>query len=142
VFFLVPFDLSTSTRRSYLIENTATQLYWGMEFARESQRFVGLKPDRHSHSLFLVPKNLLGAIWLQFAKIIECRSEIHRCVVCKNVFASGGGRQTARRADARCCSDRRFQNETFVEEKMGSGHSPLNDPITPRIESTRFCLVA
>jgi len=117
------FNVQTSVNR-YLLENTATQLYWGMEFAGESRRFVGLEPDRHSPSLFLVPTNLLGAIWLQFANMINSRCGMRRCIICGNLFAIGGGRQTARRKDARCCSNRcRWGQRKRARDLFREGYS-------------------
>jgi hypothetical protein len=94
------------TVNEYLHDHTGTHLFWTTEYAREKQRFVGLDPLHNKPSLYVVPKNLLGAIWLQFARMIDSGSEIQRCATCKVLFATGGGRQTARRTDALFCSNR------------------------------------
>jgi hypothetical protein len=110
-----------TTVNEYLYHHTATHLYFGLEF--KPPRFVGLDPGRHAPSLFLVPKNLLGAIWLQFAKIIDRRSAMQRCVTCRNLFAVGGGRQNARRGDARCCSDQcRWGRRKLARDLAREGH--------------------
>jgi hypothetical protein len=110
------------TINKYLQDHTATRLLWGMEFAKQSRRFANLDAERHAPSLMLIPKNLLGAIWLQFAKLIDSRSRMQRCVTCRNLFSIGGGRQNARRADARCCSDRcRWGQRKFARDLSKQG---------------------
>ena len=64
---------------------TSPQLLWD----EQTQRF----------GIYLRPKNLLGAIWNQFAQIIDARKEITKCEVCSTWFEKN-------RKDKRHCSDR------------------------------------
>ena len=68
-----------------LEELTSPQLLW----SEQARRF----------GIYLRPKNLLGAIWIQFAQIIDERKDIARCEVCGTWFERT-------RKDKRHCSDR------------------------------------
>lgn len=55
-----------------------------------------------SQSLAIVPPNLLGAMWLQFAQFASGAYQLKRCV-CGRYFQTGAGAQ--KRKDAITCSD-------------------------------------
>lgn len=53
----------------------------------------------------IVPRNLLGALWLQFALAIEGHRAYRRCAACQSWFEVSTA-QTGKRADAKFCSAR------------------------------------
>jgi len=56
-----------------------------------------------SQSLTIMPPNLLGAMWLQFAQFASGVYQLKRCEGCKRYFQTGAGAR--KRADAISCSD-------------------------------------
>ena len=60
-------------------------------------------PVAEAPRLQLMPKNLLNAIWLQFAEDLEGAPDLGVCNHCGTHFKRGPG--TGRRADARYCSE-------------------------------------
>jgi hypothetical protein len=56
-----------------------------------------------TQNLTIMPPNLLGAMWLQFAQFASGRFELKRCPGCGEYFQAGNGAK--RRADAITCSD-------------------------------------
>jgi hypothetical protein len=57
--------------------------------------------DNGDMFLFIQPRSLLGAMWLQFARAIDGDREYRVCPGCDRWFEIGGGQ---RRADAKACS--------------------------------------
>jgi hypothetical protein len=51
----------------------------------------------------LVPRDLLGGLWLQLALKLSGQTALRACLHCGRYFEAGVG--TARRADAKFCSD-------------------------------------
>jgi hypothetical protein len=64
---------------------------------------LAFTPDYHQRLIF-VPPNLLGAMWLQFARAVAGEFELYACDApgCGKFFQRGPG---GRRADATTCSD-------------------------------------
>ena len=60
--------------------------------------------DAAHPALFIVPKDLLSAMWLQFAQAVSAMTNLRRCNWCPTWFAYGTG--TGRRKSAHFCSDR------------------------------------
>jgi hypothetical protein len=56
-----------------------------------------------SQTLTIMPPNLLGAMWLQFAQFASGAYQLKRCPGCERYFQAGKGAR--RRADAVTCSD-------------------------------------
>jgi len=57
-----------------------------------------------SQALAIMPPNLLGAMWLQFAQFASGRYQLKTCPGCGKYFQAGEG--APRRADAITCSDK------------------------------------
>jgi hypothetical protein len=60
------------------------------------------KPDHHQRIVF-VPKNLLAAMWLQFAQAVTGEYQLRECKGCGEYFQIGPG---ARRGQTKTCSSR------------------------------------
>jgi hypothetical protein len=70
------------------------------------ERYVAIQLERDSSvaepKVFISPKNLLGAMWLQFALAVEGRKEFRTCAQCHEPFEVSLD-TTGRRTDARFC---------------------------------------
>ena len=66
-------------------------------------RFNRSWDDSHP-ALYIVPNNLLAAMWLQFAQAVSTQTDLRRCLHCPTWFTYGPG--TGRRKTAFYCSDR------------------------------------
>ena len=64
------------------------------------------KPDRTGLRLTYIPKNLLGAIWMQLALALGHDKRYPHCTYCKRPFEISLDKQTGQRADSIFCSDR------------------------------------
>ena len=62
--------------------------------------------DQESLQLSYVPKNLLGAIWLQLAFALGHEKQYPRCIHCKKPFEVSLDKRTGSRADAIFCSNK------------------------------------
>ena len=67
---------------------------------------LGWGPDRTGLRLTYVPKNLLGAIWMQLALALGHDKQYPHCTYCKQPFEISLDKQTGQRADSIFCSDR------------------------------------
>ncbi len=64
---------------------------------------LGFKLEDHSHHLAIVPENLLGAMWLQFARALDGNREYRACRHCGTWFEIGSGAASRAR---QFCSNR------------------------------------
>jgi len=89
--------------------------------------------DQTAVSVHLVPKNLLGAIWLQVASAIERESSFRQCVQCGTWFEVS---RQAGRSDKRYCSNacriraHRSRTEPSRESQRQTKH-PASKPRRP-----------
>jgi len=56
--------------------------------------------------VFLQPRSLLGALWIQFAAAVDSRKTFKNCAQCGAPFELSRTPETGKRSDARFCSDR------------------------------------
>jgi hypothetical protein len=63
---------------------------------------LGLDTEVAEARLFLVPKNLLGALWLQFSLAVEGRKQFRECAQCAEPFEVSVD-MSGKRSDARFC---------------------------------------
>jgi len=77
--------------------------------------------------LHFVPNNLIGALWVQFAKAIEGSKRYQQCGYCRTWFEAGGNRTA--RADKKFCSGTCKANAHLVKKdqarRMASRHVPV-----------------
>jgi hypothetical protein len=62
-----------------------------------------MDPEARRLRVFLAPRNLIEALWLQLAQVEATGSHLRICAHCGIAFEAG--KNTTRRADARFCSD-------------------------------------
>ena len=65
---------------------------------------IGKPSDSIHPTLYIVPKNLLSGLWLQFAQAVSANAKLRSCGWCSTWFRYGAG--TGRRKSANYCSDR------------------------------------
>jgi hypothetical protein len=63
-------------------------------------------PDAGRLTLALRPRNLLGALWLQFIQAVEGNAKFRKCAVCGEPFEVSGHRNRGKHAHAIYCSGR------------------------------------
>ena len=64
----------------------------------------------------IMPRNLLGALWLQFARAITSSYDMRVCPICGNDFTTGPG--TAKRGDAQTCGTARCKKAWQRRKKI------------------------
>ncbi len=73
-------------------------------------------PKRVPLVLRLVPKNLLGALWLQFAREVDAGTEYRKCLVCAKRFPISA---EGFRRNKKLCSDRCRQKDFRARHRTG-----------------------
>ena len=84
-----------------LLNYTSSRLLWNI--TKHEERRLTLK---------IYPKNLLGVIWMQFARIINLNNEFRTCEICNEPFEVGRGASTVRK---KTCLSR--ECEGAIQEK-------------------------
>lgn len=98
-------------------------------------------PEAGRLELHLAPRNLLGAIWLQFARAVEGNKEYRRCRVCSKWFAvsPGGKRRQAVYCSTRCRvkAYRDRQEEAVRRARAGETHSKIAQDLGTTVKTLR-----
>ena len=93
--------------RNWLNANHRSRQDLAAWIGREGKKFANLEAsltaDASGIHLRVLPRTLLGALWLQLAHTLAGGIQIRPCVLCGEWFDAGPG--TARRLDAKFCSD-------------------------------------
>jgi hypothetical protein len=93
---------------------------------------------------YFVPKNLLGAMWLQFARALVLPKKYRPCEVCGKYMeiSTDPHSQVAKRADARICGDRcrsqksRDKQKTIRLRRQGFAWSRIQEEISGTYSQT------
>lgn len=70
-----------------------------------SSRLLFTSEDREALNLYFVPQNLLGCLWLQFARAVDGNKQFRRCAMCEK-FIEHSLDRTGSRSDKKTCSDK------------------------------------
>jgi hypothetical protein len=105
----VPFVLEhAESFRKWLDANHRSRKDLAAWIGQEGKKFANLEASLTTDAsgevhLRVLPRSLLGALWLQLAHTLAGGTKIRSCVHCGKWFDAGPG--TARRLDAKFCSD-------------------------------------
>ncbi len=89
-----------------------------------------LRPDGQDPDLYIVPRNLLGAMWLQLADAIDKKKEFRRCRMCNKpleISTSPTGYRTNRRFCSDLCKVRHHQQKREKAVTLHAQGRPANE---------------
>lgn len=89
-------------------------------------------PDQGSMVLRIVPKNLLGAMWLQFAEAIDSTRKFDRCEQCNRWFAVSPSERTSRKFCSDACKSKNYRTRKEARRLHAAG-VPIEE-IASRLE--------
>ena len=98
--------------------------------------------------VFLEPKNLLGALWLQFAAAVDGLKNFAKCPQCGTPFEKSRDPSTGKRTDARFCSPRcrvnHYRGRIELAQRMraaGRSHAEIARELKTQVSTVKGWLL-
>jgi hypothetical protein len=82
---------------------------------RVTSRLLG-NLEKKDLALYVVPRDLIGSIWLQFAEAVSGNKEFERCEVCGTWFEKSGRGRSRKDTDRKGRSDRQYCSARCKQE--------------------------